>query len=78
MTAVDAWLPHHSIRCIISTRQEDGSCNACQRRDEDAVILTNMRTISFRVCNSCAKDLSEKLAAVLAGEKRERKERSDE
>ena len=54
------------VRCSIRSRQQEGSCNACQRRDQEIVILAELRTLSFRVCNRCAKELAEKMTALLS------------
>jgi predicted amidophosphoribosyltransferase len=54
------------VRCSIRSRQQEGSCNSCQRRDQEIVILAELRTLSFRVCNRCAKELAEKMTALLS------------
>lgn len=44
--------------------KEEGSCNACQKHtDPDYEIFdVILKTIGFRLCKSCAHDLSVKLA----------------
>ena len=54
------------VRCSIRSRQQEGSCNACQRRDQEIVILAELMTLSFRVCNRCAKELTEQMTALLS------------
>jgi hypothetical protein len=44
-------------------REEEGSCNACHRRDTPLVTVVNLRTLSFRLCEDCTTDLLHKLAA---------------
>ena len=44
-----------------STRQEDGSCNSCQRRDVDHVFVLSVRTMTLRLCAECASSLHGKL-----------------
>jgi hypothetical protein len=53
-----------SIACSIRSREQEGSCNACQCRDEETVVLVEMKTLSFRVCERCAKELRKKLEAL--------------
>jgi len=53
-----------SIACSIRSREAEGSCNACQCRDQETVVLVEMKTMSFRVCERCAKELRAKLAAL--------------
>jgi len=53
-----------SIACSIRSREQEGSCNACQCRDQETVVLVEMKTLSFRVCERCAKELRAKLAAL--------------
>ena len=54
------------VRCSIRSRQQEGSCNSCQRRDQEIVILVELNTLSFRVCDRCAKELAEKVTALLS------------
>lgn len=32
----------------------EGSCNACQRRDDPTVYVVSLRSISVRLCATCA------------------------
>lgn len=52
------------IRCSIRSRQQEGSCNSCQRRDRESVILVELNTMTFRVCSRCAKELVDKITAL--------------
>ncbi len=54
------------IRCSIRSRQQEGSCNSCQRRDQEIVILVELDTLSFRVCDRCAKELATKMVPLLS------------
>lgn len=42
-------------------RASAGSCNGCEERASDTVIVVNLKTISFRLCSDCAKLLIIKL-----------------
>ena len=53
------------IQCSIRSRQQEGSCNSCQRKDQEIVILVELTTVSFRVCNKCANEFAEKMTALL-------------
>ena len=53
-----------SISCYEGKRTEEGSCNACQCRDDDKVIVVKLRTLSIRLCHECAKEMKNALAAV--------------
>jgi hypothetical protein len=46
-----------------STSKEAGSCNACSfyHTDNHVVYEINLKTLTFRLCVSCAKELIEKL-----------------
>ena len=57
------------IQCSIRSRQQEGSCNSCQRKDQEIVILVELTTVSFRVCNKCANELAEKMTALLSPSK---------
>lgn len=50
-------LPMNQIECRWCAREDEGSCNACQTRDEATVLLVDFPTFSFRVCPACAADL---------------------
>ena len=54
------------VRCSIRSRQQEGSCNSCQRRDQEIVILVELNTMTFRVCGRCAKELVDKMTALLS------------
>ena len=47
----------NQIECRWCAREDEGSCNACQTRDEATVLLVDFPTFSFRVCPACAADL---------------------
>jgi hypothetical protein len=66
------------IQCSIRSRQQEGSCNSCQRRDQEIVILVELNTVAFRVCNRCAKELSEKMTALLSPSKENPSPESDD
>jgi len=53
-----------SISTHIRSRQQEGSCNSCQRRDQEIVILIQLNTLSFRLCNDCADTLIDQLTAA--------------
>ena len=47
------------IQAYKASRKQEGSCNACQRRDQDAVLLVSLRPhdgggLTFRLCGECA------------------------
>lgn len=45
------------IQCKWGLREDEGSCNACQTRDEATILLVDFPTFSFRVCPACATNL---------------------
>jgi len=46
---------------FIGLRKEQGSCNNCQQRESISVIVVQLGTMQFRVCNKCAMELLEKI-----------------
>ena len=54
------------ITAEIRSRQQAGSCNSCQRRDQEIVIEIALNTTTFRVCDECARELSKRLGWVLS------------
>ncbi len=48
-------LPDSVVRAFTATRIDEGSCNACQRRDDDLVVVLVLKTTSVRFCGNCAK-----------------------
>lgn len=49
------------VRCGREKRKWAGSCNACQCRDEDTVIVVYLNTLTFRACNKCAAEIAAQL-----------------
>lgn len=50
------------ITVTVQKRVIAGSCNGCQRRDDEKVYLVDLKTCSIRLCDKCAADLQRKLA----------------
>jgi hypothetical protein len=48
-------------------RIEVGSCNSCQKKGGryEEVYLVELKTISFRLCRDCTKELSRKLKLMV-------------
>ena len=42
------------IRVYPASVLDEGSCNACQRRDDPTVYVVSLRSCSFRLCAACA------------------------
>jgi len=40
-----------------ASRQQEGSCNSCQDRTNDAVALISMKTVSIKLCTACLRQL---------------------
>lgn len=53
------------IVCTKESRSLEGSCNACQRRDKDEIVLISTRTLSVRLCEDCANVLAAQLEEKL-------------
>ena len=53
-----------SIGVSIRSRQQEGSCNSCQRRDQEKVILVDVKGFSFRLCMECAEELTGQLTKL--------------
>lgn len=53
------------VICGVGTREQDGSCNGCQTREEDTVYIVSLPSICVRVCRKCANDLVKKLTFTL-------------
>jgi hypothetical protein len=53
------------ITTTITSRTIEGSCNSCQRRGPDAVILTTLTTLSFRLCFQCAAELQRQITPLI-------------
>lgn len=49
------------VRCKREKREWAGSCNACQCRDEETVIVVYLNTLTFRACNKCAAEIAAQL-----------------
>jgi hypothetical protein len=45
-----------SLRLLRTTAQKDGSCNSCQSR-EGEMILIELKITSFRLCRACQAEL---------------------
>ena len=56
------------IDIVETTRMEDGSCNGCQNRTGNYLVYKiQFKTIAVCVCDSCRKELMEKLAMTEKG-----------
>ena len=51
---ISANLADSVIRAFTAPRVEEGSCNACQRHDDDLVVVLVLKTTSVRFCRDCA------------------------
>ena len=50
------------ISCHFDRRESAGSCNACQDRiEEEIVIVASLNRLTFRVCEKCADQLAAQL-----------------
>ena len=43
----------NNIHCAWANRINEGSCSACQCRENERVLLIQLKTISFRLCSDC-------------------------
>lgn len=42
-------------------RTHVGSCNSCQDREAESVLVVGLETLCFRLCDGCAEELRERL-----------------
>lgn len=52
------------MRVSVQNRVEEGSCNDCQDRSGDKVVLVDLKNCSARLCPKCAKELRKQLGDV--------------
>ena len=55
------------MKLSVKKRQEEGSCNHCQCRETEEVILIQSKTSSFTVCVPCFSDLLLKMKHLEKG-----------
>lgn len=49
------------MNVTVQSRQAAGSCNECQRRDQEIVLVIDLRNMVVRLCAHCAKVLVKRL-----------------
>lgn len=54
-----------TVRAWVDWREAQGSCNACQDRTDDKIIVVELKNTTFRVCNRCAETLISSLELCL-------------
>ena len=53
-----------TITCCREDKIWEGSCNACQDRNGETVIVVSMKNKTFRLCDTCAELLSKRLNGI--------------
>lgn len=53
------------IECEWGDREQEGSCNVCQNRQDNKVLSVSLPPLTFRVCSNCAEMLVSKVCEAM-------------